>query len=336
MFAVSAIIILAGVRPTSAASTDEDVTFEVNVKESLSVSITRPSSQASGNVNDFLRNDYAISVSSNNAAGFTATMYADTNTYLVNGTNQLQTLSSSATRGSFPADRWGYSLGQYIVGGVDQGSNYQLNGNTYGETSVGTTSSNYYPLTNSTTTPITIISAGSGITTASQNIYFGAKGSYSTPAGTYQGTVVVSVVSGVITDSNDNPNNNPVTPVNPDTPATDVNNNGATYTTAVSNGAVQGVGSSSYSGTTVYSTTSNNTTTTEVSGGDNTALYANPHGEQYTSSATSAANVANNNLPATGLLMLASVTAATGILCFALAKRDDDDDDEEENGPQAQ
>ena len=123
----------------SASAQEVDANFQVNVKETLSVSITRPSSPASGGVDEFLRNDFLISVVNNNTAGFTASMYADiadnnislTNTTL--STAKLPTLASSSTRSAFPANYWGYSLGEYTLNGTVQNS-YTLNSHSYGET----------------------------------------------------------------------------------------------------------------------------------------------------------------------------------------------------------
>lgn len=312
----------------SASAQEVDANFQVNVKETLSVSITRPSSPASGGVDEFLRNDFLISVVNNNTAGFTASMYADiadnnislTNTTL--STAKLPTLASSSTRSAFPANYWGYSLGEYTLNGTVQNS-YTLNSHSYGETAAGNNSGNYYPMTNSSASPITIIDgATTPKTTGSQNIYFGAKGNASTASGTYTGTVIVSVVSGVID------NNNPITPTNPDTPADDTpNNNTATYTGSTGTGATQGVGSTSGAvGTTVYTTTSGNTTTTEVSAGDNRSAYASPQGERY----ETFSSIADGSLPITGLIMASSVAAVTGLTFFVLAYRDDDDDEDEE------
>ena len=178
-------------------------------------------------------------------------------------------------------------------------------------------------MSNSSASPITIIDgATTHKTTGSQNIYFGAKGNASTASGTYTGTVIVSVVSGVID------NNNPITPTNPDTPADDTpNNNTATYTGSTGTGATQGVGSTSGAvGTTVYTTTSGNTTTTEVSAGDNRSAYASPQGERY----ETFSSIADGSLPITGLIMASSVAAVTGLTFFVLAYRDDDDDEDEE------
>lgn len=331
---VSSLLTLFGANP--AFATDEyDMTFQVDVKESLSVSITRPAASAAGGVNEFLRNDFSIDVISNNSEGFTASMYADvtgntvplTNTSISTATLPTLTASAGINRSAFPANYWGYSLGQYTLDGVTQNS-YTLSGKTYSETAAGNDSSKYYPMVNSTATPIVIMDGvTTPKTTGTQNIYFGAKGDDTTKSGTYSGTVIISVVTGGIDDDD-----NPVTPDNPVNPDVDPtpNDDNAAYTGGTGDGATQGVGSSGTVGTTVYTTTSGNTTTTEVTGGDNRSAYANPQGERY----ETFSNIADGALPITAFAMASSVAAFTGLTFFVLAYRDDDDDDdeEEENG----
>lgn len=308
-----------------------DVNFQVNVKESLLVSITRPAAGAAGGIDEFLRNDFSIDVTSNNSEGLTASMYADvtgntvplTNTTVSTATLPTLTAAAGVNRSDFPANYWGYTLGQYTLDGTVQNS-YTLSGKTYSETAAGNDASKYYPMVNSMTSPIVIMDgATTPKTTGTQNIYFGAKGNNETKSGTYSGTVIISVVSGGIDDTD-----NPVTPTNPDTPSVDPtpNDNTATYTGDTGTGATRGVGSSGTVGTTVYRTTSGNTTTTEISGGDNRSAYANPQGERY----ETFSNIAEGSLPVTALAMASSVAAFTGLTFFVLAYRDDDDDDDEE------
>lgn len=298
-----------------------NTTFQVNVKESVSVSITTPSAGATGNVNTFLRNQIDLSVDTNSANGFTASMYSKDSTNLshnsLGSSYNIPTLASSSTRGSFPADRWGYSL-----------ASASLSGNTYGETSGGNDNSYYYPLVSTSGAPITVLSGASGTKTGTQSIYFGSKASAAKPSGTYSNTVVISVVTGVI-DSN----TNPATPTNPDTPSTDttIDDSYATYTGSTGTGATQGVGSSGSTGTTVYTVTSSNstnqteTTTTEITAGDNTSAY--PKGV----STLSDTNIADSSasLPL-GLAVTAASAATTGLIFFIVAKKRDDDDEEEQ------
>ena len=300
----------------------EETTFQVNVVEGLSVSLTTPSTWASGNINTFLRNDVNLKVTSNNASGFTASMYANTgsanHTSLMNSSVELPTLATNITRNDFPANHWGYSLGN---GNIDS----SLNNNTYGETAAGNNSSTYHPLTGSSS-PVIILNSDSAVSEASQDIYFGAKGSMSQASGTYTGTVVISVVSGV-TD----PGTNPVTPTNPATPTADTpNDNQATYTgTGTTTGGTT-------NGATIYttrtstpasgSTPATETTTTEISDGDTTSSYAAPAGVIE----NSAANISDNSMLTTSLVVASSAAAASGMLFFIVAKRREEDEDEEE------
>ena len=283
---------LVGVKPIFAEET-ANTTFQVNVKESITVSITTPVTGATGDMDEFLRNQVDLSVNTNNVAGFTASMtMKTTETALKNGANSLPTLTTSSTRGSFPANYWGYSLD---------------------DTLAGSATSNYAALVSANATPITILTSNSS--SGSRTFYFGAKGNSALPSGTYNGTVVVSVVSGVIDDTT-----NPITPTNPVKPSTyDV----ATYQPAPAGG--------SSNGATYYATSSTTgdrtTTTTEVSDGDNRAAYVSPLGELY----DTYTGIVNGSLLATALAITASVAATSGVFFFALAKRDDDDEDEDGN-----
>ena len=302
-----------------------NTTFQVNVQDSITVDITTPQSPATGNVGTFLRNQVDLAISSNVANGFTASMYSSNDNVGTTKTNlthtslgadtYISTLSSSSVRSSFPNDSWGYSL-RDAAGGIN-----------YGETDDGNNSSTYYPLTASTSSPITVLSASAGTKNGSQHIYFGAKASANKASGTYRNTVVISVVTGIIN------NDNPITPNNPVNPTTDIpNNNTATYTGSTGTGATMGVGTSGTVGTTVYTTTSNNstagttTTSTQVSGGDNTSTYSSPQGVR----SESAGNEQGDSALLIGLAATAGVAATAGTMFFILAKKQDDDDDEEE------
>ena len=313
------------VEDTSAA--EENATFQVNVQDSLAVAITSPSSGATGNVGDFLRNTVNLSVDSNVTNGFTASMYSNGDTNLTHSdltSYNISTLASSIQRSSFPSDRWGYSL-----------KSASLDGHTYGETDAGNTSSYYYPLTSSTTSPITILSGASGVKSGTQSIYFGAKASLAKPAGTYTNTVVISVVTGVV-----NPSTNPITPTDPATQNTDttINDNQATYT---GNNTTTGVGISQSNGTTVYATrtstgsgtSATTTNTTEVTGGDNTYAYPQGVSKNSTNNKAFAAKTpvetgVDSPLPV-GLAVGAASAAVAGGIFFLLAKKRDDDDEEE-------
>ena len=305
------------------ANGNVDTTFQVNVAESLSVSVTTPTEWANGTINTFLRNAVGVSVSAN-SGGFTASMYSEDSTNLTNTTSGssdiLPTLTNSYTRTSFPANYWGYSLGEYVLDGTTQNS-YTLNGNSYGETAAGNGSSNYYPLVSNSASPITIMDGATSVKkTGSQNIYFGAKADANQASGTYIGTVVISVVTGTI-----NNNDNPITPVNP---AHDNDPQGTNPSYA------ENYGTSGDQGWTTYSTTSTsgsgasatNTTTTQVSAGDTRSSYANPAGvleDTYSS-------ISEGSSLATGLAVTATVAAASGYMFFIVANRREREDEEAE------
>lgn len=279
----------------------EKTAFEVNVKESLSVSITYPNTPATGGVDTFLRNKYTLNVSTNNAVGFTASMYTPENTNLVNSdlNNQtIPTLSTGYARGNFPTDYWGYSLGTTSV----------LNGNTYNETDAGNEESNYYPLVSTPSTPITVLTRnGSG--SSSQDIYFGTKASTSKAAGEYSSIVVISVVSGVIDAGN------PVTPSNPTGPNRE--QEVAKYMPAP-RGGTNGTTTYTYSNTDASAGTT--TVTTQVSDGDNRSSYEGyipPQGARENLSS----NINNDSSIAAGLATTAAVAAAAGVTFFVVAKQ---------------
>lgn len=290
--------IFPGFFPVS-ADDSANTTFQVNIKESLSVSITTPTSWANGDVDTFLRNTVGLKVASNNANGFTASMSAQNSTALAHSSKAgvvLNTLDSSSSRASFPANYWGYSLESSVTG----------DNKTYGETNSGNPNSTYYPITTSAT-PITILkNTTSG--TLSQNIYFGAKSDITKASGTYSGTVVINVVSGIINNDNSDPSTyNPITPTNPatdvtpGTPVEDTTNHRLISTTR---------------------TVGNDTTTTETTVTD---TYVAPQG--VTDSTSS--NIYDGSMLTTALAATASVAAASGVAFFILAKRKKDDDEEE-------
>lgn len=292
--------------------------FQVNVRETLAVQITSPTTGATGDINQFLRNKVGVNVTTNSTGGFTASMYSKDNTNLshssLSGTT-IPTLASYSTRGSFPANRWGYSLssGAYIGGS-----------STYNDTEAGNNSSRYYPLVSTSGSPLKILEASAGTTTGSQNIYFGAKADATKPSGTYANTVVISVVTGAVNSST-----NPMTPTNPAKPTT----SSTTGSTATSTGRVAyysaPTGGSS-AGTTVHTSYSDNsgtkTTTSEVSEGNNVNAYQPPHGviEEIET------NVASNSTLAATLATAATLAASSGMFFFIAAKRRGDDDDDED------
>lgn len=327
---IGVLSIIAGVYASSlatdsaVAAVNSNTTFQVNVSESLSVSVTTPTSWGSGWYDEFLRNAIGVSVSGNNG-GFTASMYSKDSTNLVNTASNsevLPTLANSYTRANFPANYWGYSLGEYILDGATQNS-YTLNGHSYGETTVGNSNSNYYPLVSTSAAPIIIMDGVTNIKkTGSQNIYFGAKADLTKAAGTYAGTIVISVVTGTI-DSN----TNPITPINP---ANDNDPNNATSNPSYA----EKYGQYGGSGWTTYTTASSdnsslpntNTTTTQIGVGDTRSSYANPAGvieDTYSS-------ISEGSPLATGLAVTATVAAASGYMFFIVANRREREDEETE------
>ncbi|MBQ2695179.1 hypothetical protein IJG04_00865 [Candidatus Saccharibacteria bacterium] len=321
---------------------ENSVTFNVNVHEILSVSLTTPTNWASGDAGDLLRNKLNLSVTSNNATGFVAYMYADnarnttsgctpasgtTVTSLVNcskNTSTIATLGSNVTvdttngdtAGAFTTNRWGYSVN---------------------DAAAGYASAVYKPLALASAPTVVLAdsatSSDSNVTvsgsTYDRDIYFGAKADSSVNSGSYAGTVVFTVVSGVTTDSIDNPStdktdNNYTEPTNP-SPATDnsTSTNVATYNSTANRTVYRG--STSYSGSGNSSVSGNmSTTTTEVSSGNTTSSYANAQG------VTTTANIGEGTPLATGLAVTSAVAATSGIIFFIVAKRKKDDDEEEE------
>lgn len=300
LFAISAIAL--PVTPTASAT---DVTFEVNVKDSLSVTISTPTEAAwaTGDAGDFLRNKISVNIVSNNSNGFTAGMTTGSaNTYLTNtskNTIHLDTLSSNWTRSNTSTTNfWGYSLDD--------------------DSETGT----YSPMVAYSTTPITILSSSNG-TTGSKDVYFGAKADLTQAAGTYAGTVVISVVTGTGGDALDQGE-----PVNPATPVTTDNTPAYNPSTG---GSANGSTTYTYRSTNLVAATES--VTTQVSEGNNTSSY-NGYTPPQGVTENTVSNIASGSTMATVLATTASVAAASGILFFIVAKRKKDDDDEEEDQSQ--
>ncbi len=222
---------------------EEPVTFQVNVGEYISVSLTRPENWAQGDVNELIRNKVTLNVVSNYAGGFQASMSSLNSTNLVNqekATSTIPTLGSTTTASAFPVNSWGYSIDDSDAG-------------------LGT--ANYNAMQ---TSAISLITKAQSSNVSTKDVYFGAKAGMSTDSGTYANTIVFTVVSGVI-DNNESTSNNPVTPIDtsaspaPQNPVYDSSNNRTVYTsTIVAN--------------------NQSTTTTQISKGDITASYAAPQG----------------------------------------------------------
>lgn len=284
------------------AENPANVTFQVNVQEVLSVSITTPTNWAKGDVGDFLRNKVTLDVTSNNINGFTALMNStdsSANLYHSSKSNvSLPTIASNTFRSGFPANHWGYSID-------DDDSN----------DGIGKDNSTYSKVANSSETPIPLISNAESTgtkPTTSRDIYFGAKSDITQASGTYSGTVVFNIISGILpVDDKSEPN----IPTNPATPG---ENNVATYDQA-NNRTV-------YTTTTTDATAGTTEQTTTITNGDTTSSYADPAG--VTDSTSS--NIYDGSMLNTVLATTASVAAASGLIFFILAKRKKDDDDEEE------
>lgn len=260
----------------------DSVTLQANVHETLSVSISTPESWASGDIDSsdgkFLRNKIGLSVVSNNGYGFVASMTSGTDsTSLANtvGRSTIPTLTSGTYRNEFPVNYWGYSVN---------------------DTDDGAETSEYAPLVaQNSTSPIELIrtyAAGP----ASQDIYFGAKADTTLDSGTYRGTVVISVVTGVIDVDN------PVTPEEPIVP-NDPGDENPSYN----------------NGYTVYTYGGTNATTTEINEGDARDAYSEPAGVIDSIDF----NIVEGTPLATGLAIAAAVAAVTGIIFLIATKRSD-------------
>lgn len=271
-----------------------DTTFEVNVREVLSVAITTPTTWANGNINTLLRNKVVLNVTSNNIDGFTASMIStDANSRLYHSSRSSEYLtplsSTNVTPASFTANSWGFSIN---------------------DTDAGSSESQYNPVASASSAPTTLISQAQSTASTpitSRNIYFGAMSNISRASGTYSGTVTFYVVSGNINNDSSDPDYNPNPPVNP---ATDVAN-GTTETDATNSRTVS----------TVVTTNGNTSTTTTT-----VNEYVAPQG--VTNSTSS--NIYDGSMLTTGLAVTAAIAATSGLTFFILAKRKKDDDDEEE------
>ena len=276
---------------------NDGANFQVKIPEILTVSITRPNSWATGELDTLLRNVVTLEVVSNNPAGFTATMTSAADSSDIsedstaNALKNSNTSSSSSipmltanwTRSNFSTTKfWGYSTDDASESG------------TYSAIAL-----------KDATTPSSIIPATGAAGTVSQDIYFGAKADSTVDSGVYSGTVIISIVSGTITEDN------PFTPTDPATkddttttdPAYDSTNDRTVYT------------ATTYDGT-------ENTSTIEVSEGDTRDAYSDPAG-------VTTAKIGEGTPLATGLAVTAVVAAVAGIAFFVAARRREEEDDDE-------
>ncbi len=304
--------ILAAFLATPSVSADElpsdskNITFRAEIAEALTVTLQTPATWASGNVStydstndryvsDLLRNKVNVTIATNTEAGYSVSMYTQTNTNLLNqtdNTSTISTLDKSYTASAFPANAWGYSID---------------------DNASGSSSANYNAMS---TSAIPLFSSTTGAT--SQDVFFGAKADSSKPSGTYSKAVIFSAVTGVVT---------PTVPTNPVTPEViaDSNNSTATYNSAPAGDSTAGAttyttrtqsgsGTSSVSGAV-------NTTTTQVTKGDTTSSYQAAAGVNTSSD--------GEGTPLAATLAAAAVASAVaGVGFYALAKRNKDDDEE--------
>ncbi len=289
---VLSLVILIGtiiyIFPPYFSSTFATTSFEVDIEEILSVSVSTPTEWASGYAEDFLLNTINVSVTSNNGQGFTAGMTTNSDDtslkHIILNNESIPTLENNEiclgdNCNNFPSNHWGYSL----------------DGITY------------KPLLNSSAAPITILSSVDN-GSESSDILFGARTDYSQPSGTYYGTIVINVVTGtggvdLPAPSPDDPT--PVTPPSwPYSPEYNQESDSTTYT---------------------YITDDGNTTTTLISEGDDEDLYDSytpPQGVKQSSKS----NINSGSLITIIFTITASVAATSGVLFFILAKRKKDED----------
>ncbi len=292
-----------------AATATKTMTYNVNVKEYLSVSITEPSTWSSTNTPGILMcNIIGLKIITNNSSGAVVGMTSSTTTTALtnpaaSSSNTIPTLAQDATANAFPSGRWGYTISSSATC-----SNGAFTGS-------GTFSA--VPASNGTPGRVLY---GSSAGTYTGNVYFGASIPATNAAGTYQNTVVFSAISGTTTI-----NSNPTNPVNPSQTEN-------TATTTTSGGAPSGTA-------TVYTytpTSSSATTTTQVSDGNNTSAYsgytgyATPQGVMEDENPIIETKIDEDTPLATGLVVAAAVAAASGTAFFIAAKRKKDDDEEEE------
>lgn len=208
--AILSCLFLPNISAAECTSSPCDTTFEIDVKEILTVSITSPTVYAEGGVNKLLTEQVGVSVTSNNASGFVAGIRASNSeaTLVDNHGGTLANLSSATSASSFPAGKWGYSLD----------------------------TSTYNPVPAYNVTP-TVFLSNNTAGTKSTNINFAAKAGYGNQSGLYTGTVNISVVSG---SNSPDPGPTPVTPDTPPATPTYHSSQGVTTYTTISNNSSAG------------------------------------------------------------------------------------------------
>ena len=320
--------------PTNAQ--EQDVKLQVNLMESLEITVTDPDEWASGSLtkdavgdgwtSDFLRNKVNVTAATNNGNGVRVSMYTHTSSAestLANTTRLFNLTSYSASDATSYISTLDATSGTNVQPGAN-GANFPVNywGYSIDDTPTLNTTSHYNPLATSAN-PITLINTNYGTAGASQDVYFGAKANNTKQSGTYAQTVYFAAVTGNIETDPTDPGYNPPVPVNPSNPnpVDDIayhNINSTGNTTYTHTSYTSGTPS-----TTTPSVDGNTTTTsTHTTAGDARNTYAQAAGVT-TESSTGAA-------VATALGVAAAVSAASGTFFFILAKRKKDDDEEEE------
>ncbi|MBR2659072.1 hypothetical protein IKD57_04310 [Candidatus Saccharibacteria bacterium] len=185
------LLFLFSIAIVSPVKADNDVVFNVNVRDSLAMQITTPATWASGNIGEFMRNKINVQVTSNDG-GFTASMTTQGATpNLINTSKSaytIPTLTGDSQVSAFPSNRWGYSLT---------------------DTSAGSTSAVYSAIAGAGASTPSPIMTSSSSATQSQDVYFGTKADVSQASGTYAGVVVITVVSGVVDNNSSEPEASP-------------------------------------------------------------------------------------------------------------------------------
>lgn len=288
------------------ATNPQNLNFQVDIDESITVSVTDPTTWASGPIDTFLRNKVNVSATTNNGIGVTVSMYTN-NTNLLNlakydspsatpdtskPTTYIPTLASSTTATAFPANRWGYSVN---------------------DTDGGEGSANYNALTTSATQLFTTVGT-QDISSGQKDVYFGAKANSTMQSGTYAQTVYFAAVTGTI-DSN-----NPAIPDPQSSSSTPDPTNQVAHYSSVTGQTTYTTRTATGSGTDPV-TGSKDVTTTTVTSGDVTSNYNSPHGVTTTTT--------NSSALAGVLAASAAVAVVSGTAFIIAAKRRSDDDEEE-------
>ena len=300
-------ITLLTINPVGAAP----VTIRAVVDEMLTVSLENTTASSQMESDGLVRNKVSLVVATNNQSGFTASMTtADATGSLHHSSNSEYDIpligdakdknnnpyGNSVTRSAFPSDTWGFSTD---------------------DTAVKNDSSTYKTIAKSTDASPSFVTSSNTFTPDSgyaKDIYFGAK---SSRQGTYNNSVIISVVSGVNTGTPDvDPTPSPVpVPDDPITPTDDTTPNDeiATYI-PTKNITI---------GTTSTSTGTTTKTVTQMTKGDTRSNYTDPQGVTNT-----VASINEGTPLATGLAVTAAVAATTGVIFFVIAKRKKDQDDD--------